>query len=162
MNCIPLPYTTRKLEKKKWNHCFQTLNNRQCRTDAWEEEANEVSPSIMLAFCLEAHARPWSRKRDAKENTAASPSWGDWDQNSENLRWLGAVVAQTSKEGVAMQNESPENLPKGPTPSLLTPIGRCVHGHSMSGAEGSESCELNSSQNSLRTVLRRAEDHRGY
>lgn len=37
MNCIPLPYTTRKLERNIWNHCFQTLNNRQCRTDAWEE-----------------------------------------------------------------------------------------------------------------------------
>lgn len=67
------------------------------------------------------------------------------------------MVAQTSKEGVAMQKESPENLPKDPTPSLLTPIGRCVHGNSMSGGEGPKSCELNSSQNS-----HRAEDHPGY
>lgn len=126
MNCILLPYTTRKLERNTWNPCFQALNNRQCRTDAWEEGNQWGEPGIMLAFCLGAHARPRSRKRDAKENKASSPSWGVWDQNSENVRCLGAVVAQTFKEGVAMQNESPENLPKGPTLSLLTPNRMCT------------------------------------
>lgn len=44
-----------------------------------EKETKEVSPSITLAFCPEAHARPQGRKRDAKENTAAS-------QSLENMR----------------------------------------------------------------------------
>ena len=37
-----------------------------------EKETNEVSPKIALAFCQEAHARPQSRKKDAKENKSSS------------------------------------------------------------------------------------------
>lgn len=72
-----------------------------------EKETKEVSPSITLAFCPEAHARPQGRKRDAKENTAAS-------QSLENMRWWEAVVAQASKEGSLCRNRVPKICPRAP------------------------------------------------
>ena len=80
-----------------------------------------MSPaSLWLSAQKHTHARPQGRRTDAKENTAAFRSGGDRDQNLENLRWQEALVAQASKEGIAMHKESPENLPKSPTPPLLT------------------------------------------
>lgn len=98
---------------------FQTLNNRQYRTVMRERRKQMRWAPVFLWLsawkCIPDHK---AEERCQGKHSSFIKS-RKWDQNSGNVGWLEAVVAQTSKEGVAMQKESFKNLPKSPTPSAL-------------------------------------------